>query len=116
MKKKREENKNAKSRARQARRQVKSGGRKARYEEKSQSIAMGKNSDCKLSNAKKLEMNDKRDKVPGLKQQASSGKEPRTTKSNSTVFHNKDLAPVIIDFSREKMAIRACDLLRIFNN
>ena len=36
------------------------------------------------------------------------------TKRNSTVFHNKRSNRVIIDFSHEELAIRACDLLRFF--
>ncbi len=38
------------------------------------------------------------------------------TRKNSTVFYNKRSNRVIIDFSHEELAIRACDLLRFFNN
>jgi len=38
------------------------------------------------------------------------------TERNSTVFYNKRSNRVIIDFSHEELAIRACDLLRFFNN
>ena len=73
-------------------------------------------------------------------QQVTSNPE-LVTRKNSTVFHKKRssasspstdggkasrlerkggqkerLPPVIIDFSSEELAIRACDLLRFFNN
>jgi hypothetical protein len=81
----------------------------------------------KKENIRKHEVG--RPKSVARKGQCAEGKEPevsskqqgagslkQVTRKNSTVFHNKRLSPVIIDFSREELAIRACDLLRIFNN
>ncbi len=95
---------------------------------------------AKMRECKNAGMKRKSKTGPGLEQPATSNQPPiasigAVTRKNSTVFHKsqsqtgspsadgnnpkgkgkKRLTPVIIDLP-EELAIRACDLLRFFNN
>ena len=107
---KKKENKKAKNKEQGAEsREQRAKGRGQSAKSKEQRVGSRK---TEVGSAKRDRLGDA-DSDPRSRNSGSESAAP--VKRNSTVFH-KRLTPVIIDFSSEKLAIRACDLLRIFNN